>query len=366
MIIYPKFWGLLLLSILIACSPNQKTLALNSYEDAQKKGKLSLTIAALETLNSIEPSGYQKLLNSAKIAQNSLKLAKAQLHAGDYLSAYINSRESHSSFPIKENRNLLIKSGQKIQWLLIAQSNIDKSFEYFPTSIHDSLNQYTNTPILEWDLIATNKLIEQLSYHAKYLKAALNTIEQQNNLNLSTEILSWQLGIKKQLTLANEIQSYITNIALYRSAQKLKEDYLYLLKGSKNLLSLVRTKDAANVMKPDFIKIKKQFEPYSQVIENLSLATSIKSNNSHMTWYKNWYQLEWGVLNIISPFSNYLINETATVKLLNNHLDKNNLNKPNFHLGYINAINFNNSYPEVSDLINKLTKNKVLLNHRTI
>lgn len=356
-----QYFLILSLLLLVGCSRIDLHLAEKQYEQAKATNQAEPIIAALSTLAMLAPEVYQAKLNLAQTAVIKLHEAKLYIANSNYYLAFIASHESYRALPTIKSKKILIKTGVKIRYLLDAQASIVKSFQHLPKSIPALLSKYENKPALEWDLIEVNSVIEQLVSSAKAIKRSLTIIDLEKGASLSAEIKQWQLAIQHQLQMINDIQKYLIHLALHKSAKVLEDINIQLTQESINLLSLVRESLAEDAMRPNFNKANESYQPYYDLNENLALASSSSRGNRHATWYHHWHNIELQVLATSSSFSEYPLTFTERAKQLKIYKEK--LVLPNVNKGFLNLDSFIGGHQAVYSLIDKLHRDRMILNY---
>ncbi len=306
---------------------------------------------------------YQSKLDEAKFAVVELQKAKSFLADNKIYLSYLASHSLYRTLPTNESKEVLLNVGAQLRYLLDVQTNIVKSFDSLPISLSLVISEYQNQPVLEWDVIKVNNLIEQLGIAAKYLNSSLTLLERENRLVLSPEITEWQLAIRNQLKMIKQVGHYVIHLALSSSAIALEILNADLTENSANLLSLVREELAQETMQPYFNKANQAYQPYFNLNENLALASSTARRNTHASWYKGWSHIEKEVLESRTPFSTYPITSSNRANKLRTFINKVNNMKPNSELGFTSLTMFKMQYDNVYNLIDKLNKDRTLLNY---
>ena len=176
--------------------------------------------------------------------------------------------------------------------------------------------------------------------------------EQSNVPFLAYEL--WLTAIKAQRAKITQIQNYLIQLALYRSAKLLTQLNVELTEKSLNVLSLVRESLAKEAMEPYFIKANKAYQPYYDVNENLALVSSLNQRNSYAAWYKDWNRVEKSTLVVTEAFSNYPKNFDGRARELSTFTQNEAiivLNRENSNLQI-----FMNKNPAIKRLIEKLKR----------
>jgi len=282
---------------------------------------------------------------------------------GDLYIAYLASHESYRALPTIESKTTLIEIGTKLRYVIDVNTNVVASFESLPQKIPDLLLKYQNLPVLEWDIIETNAVIEQLGKSAKALKRSLVAIERAEESNSVAEISKWKIGIDNQLEMITKTQKHLINIALYGGASLLERLNVQLTEDSINLLSLVRENLAEAAMRPYFIQAQKEYEPYANLAVNLSLASSTTQRNTHAQWYQHWSLIETQVLEGDNSFSDYpklFSNRATQLRLFKEEAQK---IVPDLNRGFSSLSLFMDEYNIMYALIEKLNEDQMILNY---
>ena len=348
---------------LSACSPVALYQAENAYEAAKVSKSEKLILAALKSLATLDPLLYQSKFDDAKSASLELQQAKVLLAEQNIYPAYLAAHNSYRKLPTKESKEVLLKVGGQLKYLLEVQSNIIKSFDSLPTSISGLLSTYENQSVLEWDVIKINSVLEQLGLARKAINNSLTLLEKKKGAILLPEIAQWQLAIEHQAEMIEQVEHYLINLALSSSARVLKKLNVQLTQNSENLLSLVREELAYDTMGPHFISANNEYQLYFNLNENLSLASSSARHNSHAVWYKEWHDIEKSVLERISPFSSYPKGSLNRENTLNSFTKEENNIRPDLKLGFSNLTLLMSEYETAYNLIEKLSRDRMLLNY---
>ncbi|PKI17765.1 hypothetical protein [Colwellia sp. 12G3] len=348
---------------LIACSPIELYQAENTYEEAKLSKNGKRILASLTLLATLDSSQYKNKLDEAKLASLELQKAKSFLAEDHIYLAYLSSHDSYRTMATTESKDVLLKVGGQLRYLLDVQSNIAKSFDNLPTPLSTVILKYQNQSVLKWDVIKINSVMEQLGQAAKFISHSLSILEREKGAGLSPEITQWQLAIESQLKMINQVEQYLINLALSSSAIELEKLNAELTNNSENLLSLVREELAQETMQPHFIKANKEYQRYFNLNENLSLASSPTRRNSHASWYKDWNAIEKEVLESISPFSSYPTTSLNRVNKLKSFINGANKMKPDLELGSSSLYLFMSKFGSIYNLLEKLNKDRMLLTY---
>ena len=312
----------------MSCTSPEYKAALKSYQLAKSTKNIEQLAQALTTLARKSPEQYQAELKKVKQAQALVKQAiNFQAQHDDY-AAYLASHESYRSIANTAAKQILISTGKKLFPILQAKLNIDKSFNYRPQQLRKMFKRYQQLPINEWDLIAVNSTVEQLSKSIHALNKALKSIK----LNTSSvDTTHWQSTILHQITLVTNARDYFSNLAKYQGAKALKTLNDKLRDESITLLSLVRPKLAKESMQPLFLKAQNNYAEFEALIENLSLAENLSKKDIHIAWYQHWHNIEKAILMPEGDLSLYPAKSLEVNKQLATFLDKDKIAVPKFN-----------------------------------
>ena len=352
-----------LLVLLTACSPIELYQAENIYQEAKATKNEKLIIASLQSLVMLDPQRYQGKLDKANLAVLELQKANALVTENNLYEAYLASHASYRQLPTIASKAVLIKVGGELRYLLDVHSNVVKSFELLPTSLAAVISKYQNQPVLEWDVIKVNSIIEQLGLAGKALHRSLVILERKKATELSPEIVLWKIAIQNQLKMINQVEQHVINLALSSSSIELEKHNAELTENSANLLSLVREELAQETMQPHFIKANREYQLYFNLNENLALASSSTRRNTHAAWYKDWNHIEKEVLESRAPFSSYLTASSNRANKLRTFINKVKNIRPNLELGFSNLNLFMIQNENTYNLIEKLQRDRMLLNY---
>lgn len=275
----------------------------------------------------------------------------------------MNGHNSYRSYPTKESKAVLLKAGSKIRYVVDVHKNVVKSFQHLPKPLIDILVKYQSLPVFEWDIIEINTVIEDLGKAASLINNSLSIIEREQLKLEFTEIKTWQMGLNNQLAMITQTQTHLINIALYSSINMLEELNTQLSEDSTNLLSLVHETLAEETMRPKFIKAKEEYEPYSNLTINLSLASSSAKRNTHAKWYAHWKLMEEQVLESGDSFSDYPVLSSKRAKQLNVYKEETKKLIPNVNKTFLSVDFFMSKYDTMYDLIEKLNRDSLILDY---
>ena len=344
--------------LLVSCTSPEYKNALALYQQAKSTQNIQQLTQALTTLASLAPEKYQTELIKVKQAQNSLKQALAHQAQHDDYAAYLASHASYRSVPNTAAKQVLVKTGKSLFPLLQAQSNLDNSFNYRPQQLTQMLEKYSQLPINDWDLIAVNSRIEQLSKSIHALNKALKSLK----LNTSSVATAqWQSAIAQQLAMVTQARNYFANLARYQGAKKLQILNNSLRAESIKLLSLVRPKLAKESIQPAFINAQNNYAQLQGLIENLSLAANLSKKDIHIAWYQHWHNIEKSILMPEGDFSLYPAKSLAMHKQLNAFTNMDKIAIPQLDLGFYHKDIIAKNFTKISALTKKLAVDKALL-----
>jgi len=347
--------------LLIGCSSPEYNAALDAYKQAKAEHQLEPIVIALKTLSKLDPEKYQSKLDIAKVAQFNLKEAKRYLLNNEFHLAYLASHASYRTLFSLESQSILIKSGKLFLPIFLVDRNIEHLFEDNFSSLSQEVENYREHPIQNWNLVALNQLLQQLSKSDKVLKQSLAII---NNKQLNSQfqpIAAWQSNIEARHKVVKNTLDYLVNLALYRSSKNLLILNESLAEDSRKLLSIyVNVKAAKYNLQSYFIKAREQHSPYKVLIENISLATQLSRRDVNANWYKEWNELESFILEPKGLFEYYPQLSAGRTKQLNQLIQENKPNPPDLTVTLpINDFKLNNS--PIYNLIEKLKMDYLLL-----
>jgi len=346
---------------IVSCTPTKHEMALIPYQKAIEEKNLAQLLSALTKLIQLAPEKYQTEFNKIESANKQFKEAKNQLENANPYLAYIEIHDSYHSFPNDQSKQILLESGKIMLTLLRVDSLLNKSSHALPSSLQHRVLSYSKSDITEWDLIAVNKLLENVD---KSLNGLTNTLAiiKQNKFDAYTPDFSlWTESISKQKEQIITIKHHLINAALGQSALQLKQHNQILVADVEDLLSLVREKLATQTLQPLFLKTQQQYQPYLIVNENLSLSGSNAKRNQHSPWYAGWQQLESDTLTMPNSLANYRSQNEQRIKQFNQHIAQGQSSLAALS-GKPLLINNNILlHPKINALITKLKKDKTLL-----
>ena len=130
---------------------------------------------------------------------------------------------------------------------------------------------------------------------------------------------------------------------------------------STKLLSLVRVSMAEDAVRPLFFNAYKEYQPYQQVVENISLASKLTNKDLHAKWYKDWAKLENSVLAPGEDFAKYPQNSRKRVEQLNSFLQVNLMSLNSVKDKVLNEDKLKQISPKINEIVEKLKRDKSLL-----
>ena len=349
------------LLLLTSCSSAEYKEALRLYELAQSSKNIHQLTNALSTLAKIAPETYQAEFIKVESAKKQLEQAQNFQAKGDNYSAYLTSHDSYRSVPSADSKKILISSGKTLFPFLKAQFSIDKSFQRRPQDLTALFKKYNELPIKQWNLIEVNNAVEQLSKAVIELNSALALIENDILKTKVSEVSLWQTAIENQIDIVVKARDYFSNLARYRSANILIKLNKTLTIESIKLLSLVRPKFAKESMQSSFLKANSEYEPFQNIMVNVSLAENLSAKDIHVFWYQSWKDIEVATLEPEGVFSNYPIkSQNRKIQLLE-FLDKSRISVPLLTENFYSQTVLKQKIPQLTMLTNKLKEDKALL-----
>lgn len=360
MIKYKQLIVLLCSLSFLGCSSDQYQQAKQSYLQAKSTHQINQLITALTDLAKIAPEEYAAHLFKANQAK--IKLLEAQKHIkqNDYYLAYLASHDSLQQMYSIESKKILRKSGTALLPLLKAKESIDKSYQHHPLALA-SLSRYKELPTLDWDLLALNKLLNQLSENILLLETSTNIIKTVNSpaLNsLSSELLLIELRIENRLQRFTMAQNYLIGLALHRNA-KLLTKLNNKLAGESLTISQVFNKKRENKALLPFIESSQnRYAASKKVIENIFYASASKSRSRHLAWFKKWRSLEKDILEPTGDILDYSLSSESRNEQLMEYVSEKKSRLPELETKRINLKNLFHENKVISALVKKLAKDK--------
>jgi hypothetical protein len=347
--------------LIIGCTSPEYDAAIDSYREAKASHLLKPLVVALKKLSKLNPEKFQNELNIAKNAQVKLKEAESYLLNNEFLLAYLASHDSYRTLFSFESQAILIQSGKSFLPIFQAHKNFEYLLEDHFNRLSQEIENYRQSPVQEWDLVALNQLLIRLSESDKALKDSLIVIKNQQ-LYLSIQgLVGWQSSIENQHKIVKQTLDYLISLARYRSANLLLTLNRILAEKSRKLLSIYRVAESAKYnMQHYFVKAQQQYYPYKILVENVSLATQLSQKDIHASWYVKWNELESFILEPKGLFEYYPQSAEGRAEQIHQLLRDNNLNPPDLAQLSIND-NFKEKHPTIYSLIEKLKKDYALL-----
>ena len=349
--------------VLIGCSSEEYTSAMDSYQQAKSTSHISSLVASLEVLARLNPDEYFPELTIAKSAQLQLFKAQKNLDQENYYEAYLSSHDSFRKLYTVESKEILKKSGVVLLPILKAQGTMKKSYLNLPL-LSEELLSFNAVPVTDWDLIKVNALLKQLSKNILTLKTSLNilqTIEKNNIGTLSVELLQLEDVHRKQIQSYQQTKDYLINLALYRSANVLININNTLVNQSLPISTLFSSKNEKKAMVPFFNKAQQKYTEYQQLIENIYFSSFQKTNENHIDWYSQWKKIEASILKPETSLSDYSLKADERIKNLQPYLNNDNITQPKLD-AYIDDFSIiNQQYADLNNLIENLTQDAKFL-----
>jgi len=331
---------------LLGCSSDEYKQAEQAYLQAKSTHNITQLVTSLTILARLDPEEYSSILFKAQEAKSKLIESQQYIEQNNYYLAYLSSHESLQKMYSMESKKILIKSGTVLLPLLKAKNILDKTYQDHPLVLA-SLTRYKESPILDWNLLELNALLNKFSVNIISLEKSTNTIKAIDTSSLpslSSELLSIELQINRDLQRFKLAQNYLIDLALHRNS-KLLIDMNDKLSAESFTISQMFNRDKANIAMVPFInRSKNKYAPSKNIIENMFYASSSKDKHRHIEWFKKWKVLEKDILEPLDGFYDYSLN----VKLRNKKLmtyaieEKAQLPKiPNNHLTIMTAFQEN-------------------------
>ncbi|WP_281560338.1 hypothetical protein [Thalassomonas sp. RHCl1] len=346
--------------LLFSCSSEYQQ-ALKVYERARADNQLQPLVLALKTLSRLEPGQYLEQFFLASEAQKQYQQAQVSMAQGNYRAAYLASHASYRALATENNKVLLVASGKKLIPLMRIQEEIKRSYQVLPESMAEKLQGYANQGVEDWDQLALNTLLGQLTQGMLALENAIKLIHEHKLEALDPEISALLTGINNRLAALTAARDYLVGEVRYRNALILLELNVLLTGESTSLLSYVRDEVAQKTLYPAFFKAQQKYRPYGELLENVSLALSLSKRDIHAPWYQRWQVLAEQVLQQQQPFSRYPQLADKRSRQLKALIANNKQQVPEWGGGFADITSFNHEYPKISELVDKLTQDKTLL-----
>lgn len=351
----------LTLHFVASCTSAEQKIAIEKYEKALAVQDLSAITSALKTLSNLAPEQYQQDFQLASVASQAITRAENYQLQNDIYQLYLAAHESFRAYPVKINKALLIESGKKLQWLIDVEKYVQKSIELLPEDMLAINDYYQQQKLIDWDLIKVNTLIEHLGKSAQFLERSLIILDKNKGmLPISVGNLLME-NIKVQYEKVTSQQRAIIDIALHGSAIRLNELNDQLERQGSLLLSQVESRFAVTEMKGIAQKAENSFALFELLIENLSLASAMKSGNEHALWYQSWRKIQQPVFQINDSIEDYLENYQQRKLGVTRFTNSSRLDVPKlWHDQWGDIISSNSA---AKALFQKLNKDKTLISY---
>jgi hypothetical protein len=282
--------------------------AMQQYKKAKQSREIVAQIDALKALVLIDPRKYRMELLQAKAALESLNKAQQLQTDKQFYQSYLLAHDAYRNFPNKEAKLVLASTGKYFIALLKVENLVKKSFKLLPPDLLIRLAHYKKQPVDEWNLAQLNELLISLSKSSQELTRGVTLLEQANiNTDLApVEIIEWQHQVKQLRKQVRQLKGYLISMALTASASELLLLNKNLTEEAAELLAYVKPEIAMNGLQPKFNEAFLRFNPYSELIKNISLSVSSSGLSADVQWYKEWYALEKQTLMLEGDFSDYV------------------------------------------------------------
>jgi hypothetical protein len=347
----------------LGCSSDEYQQAEKNYLDAKSSHHINQLVTSLTVLVKLAPEQYSPLLFKAKQAKIKLLESKEYIHQKNYYLAYITSHDSLNYTHTIESKEILIESGSVFLPLFKAKKYLEKSYQPLDLT---PLSQYKALPILDWNLIELNKLLNKLSENIQSLEKAMSIIKTTNIPtidSLYSDLMLLETRIKNQLQLFEKAQDYLIDLALYHNATLLIN--LNRKLSDENItISQIFNKNKTNIaMRPFAEKAKALYAANKNVIENMFFSASSKTKKRHQLWYEIWKKLENDILDPKDGFVDYSHNTKHRNERLALYVNDVKIQLPTIEENnMINSIDFFQDNKTISTLIEKLKKDRRYFN----
>ena len=304
---FSYFFLFILMSLVLGCT-SEDAQALKNHQQAKQSREIHAQLNALKALVLIDPRKYRMEFLQAETALESLKKAQEMLKTQQYYKSYVFAHDAYRSFPNKEAKAILVSSGKYFLPLLKVQNLIEKSFKILPTDTLSQLHTYHAKTPKEWNLAQVNALLITLSKSSLELTRAVTLLDNAkiDITVVPVEIVDWQNNIKQLTKQVRQLKGYLISLALKASSGELLLINKRLTEEATELLAYVKPEIAMNGLQPKFNEAYLHFNPYSELIKNISLAVSSAGLSIDVQWYKRWHLVEKQTLMLEGDFSQYV------------------------------------------------------------
>lgn len=349
---------------LLGCSSDEYKQAEQAYLQAKSTHNITQLVTSLTILAGLAPEEYSSILFKAQEAKDKLIESQKYLEQKNYYLAYLSSHDSLQKMYSMESKKILIKSGNVLLPLLKAKKNLDKTYQHHP-SVLASLLRYKESPILDWDLLELNALLNKFSENIISLEKATNTIKAIDTSSLhslSSELISIDLQINSDLQRFKLAQNYLIELALHRNAQLLIS-MNHKLSAESFTISQMFNRNKTNIAMVPFINSSKnKYAPSKNIIENMFYASSSKDKHRHIEWFTKWKVLEKDILEPLDGFYDYSLNMKQRNKQLMTYAIEENSQLPNIKNNHLNIMTSFQENKIIRELIKNLATNSRFFN----
>jgi hypothetical protein len=337
--------------------------AVQQYKKAKQSREIHAQIDALKALVLLDPRKYRMELLQAEVALESLNQALKLQTDEQYYQSYLLAHDAYRNFPNKEAKLVLANTGKYFLPLLKVESLVKKSFKLLPSDLLTRLQTYKNQPVYEWNLAQLNELLISLSKSSQELTRSVTLLDEANiNADLApAEIIAWQNQVKKLTVQVRQLKGYLISMALTASTDELLLLNKNLTEEAAELLAYVKPEIAMNGLQPKFNEAYLRFNPYSELIKNISLSVSSAGLSADVQWYKQWRLLERQTLMLEGDFAHYVTLSPTRMISLKKIIIKHTAKMPDLveQLSSQNLFIGHNAASKV--FVEKLTQDKSLL-----
>jgi len=296
------FFLLFILSSLSACISEEHAQEKALYKKAKQNRDLNAQTQALRVLAKIEPQIYQEQLEQAEKATLLLQKAKEFEKQQNWYQSYQLAHNSYRTLTSNEAKLLLVTSGKHFKNLIKIHDSMEKSFQILPENIFIQLKKYTLLPVIEWNIVEFNQLLQQLTQSSIELSRAQNLV---NKSNYPQKIHNWLSYTQSQAHAVAQYRNYLVSKAINASAKALLAHNKTLTDEAIELLAYVKPDIAMNGLQPKFNEAFLQYHPYQELMQNIYLSISSAGKKQTVEWYNEWQKAENAVLMLEGEFSQY-------------------------------------------------------------
>lgn len=349
---------LFIINSLSACISEEHAQEKAHYKKAKQSRELKAQIQALEVLANLEPKVYQSELLQAQEARLFLeKSIEFQAQQNGYQS-YQLAHNSYRTFTNKEARKQLIVSGKQFTNLIKIHDLMKKSYQLLPEDLFKQLNHYSELPVIEWNVVDFNKLLQRLTQSSLELSRVHSLI---NNTNYPQDIDLWLSFVKQQAHAVADARNYLVSKAINASAKELLAHDKALTQEAIKLLAYVKPEVAMNGLQPKFNEAFMQYHPYQELMQNIYLAISSSGKKHTVDWYQEWEKTEKSVLMRAGEFSQYTASSKYRRYIITKITLENTTSLPNNESSLSSVQRFIGASKTVQSFLNKLIQDKAFL-----